>query len=243
MVKFWTQEEIDILLRYYVSMTSIKIQKLYLSHRTINSIQMKALELGLKSGYQTNRSTIDKVCSWCQVIFQAKTSIAKFCSTACRAKEFYYRKIKQDPERWNQLLKSASKSRHKRRDLIVRKHRLKFANDEEYRTRCREITAQSRIRKPQKQNWRRHGIKRRSSNRNVNVQILRSIFDYYGEDPCVYCGKHRELTLEHIIPLIDNGTNEFGNLVLACRSCNSAKNDKSLLEFLIYKREIGSPLC
>ena len=48
---------------------------------------------------------------------------------------------------------------------------------------------------------------------------------------CFYCGmhltkKHPERTLDHVIPKCKEGTsNRMWNLVLACRSCNSAKND------------------
>ena len=48
---------------------------------------------------------------------------------------------------------------------------------------------------------------------------------------CFYCGlqmavKHPESTLDHVIPKCKEGTsNRMWNLVLACRPCNSHKND------------------
>lgn len=46
---------------------------------------------------------------------------------------------------------------------------------------------------------------------------------------CQYCG-HREGELEcdHVEPISQGGTNELGNLVTACRTCNRSKRDKQL---------------
>lgn len=55
-----------------------------------------------------------------------------------------------------------------------------------------------------------------------------------GADDCVYCGRHckqSEKTLEHIIPLLQGGTNTFDNIAMACTSCNSSKRDKPVTEF------------
>lgn len=53
-------------------------------------------------------------------------------------------------------------------------------------------------------------------------------------DPCVYCGGAGG-TLEHIIPITAGGNNEWLNLAGACQSCNSSKNNKSLLDFMLYR--------
>ena len=56
-------------------------------------------------------------------------------------------------------------------------------------------------------------------------------------DCCVYCYSNEKLTIDHIVPLSRGGTNEMNNLVLACKSCNSAKHNKYLLNFLWYRRK------
>ena len=52
---------------------------------------------------------------------------------------------------------------------------------------------------------------------------------------CVYCGATVEdgatLSLDHIDPHSNGGSNGSGNLVTACRKCNSARNDRSVAEF------------
>ena len=41
---------------------------------------------------------------------------------------------------------------------------------------------------------------------------------------CAYCGKRRKLTREHVIAVINKGSNTVPNVVAACRSCNSQKH-------------------
>lgn len=53
---------------------------------------------------------------------------------------------------------------------------------------------------------------------------------------CVYCNnKFDKLDRDHIIPLIHGGTNYIDNIVPACTSCNSKKNSKSLLLFMLQE--------
>jgi 5-methylcytosine-specific restriction endonuclease McrA len=41
---------------------------------------------------------------------------------------------------------------------------------------------------------------------------------------CVYCIEPRPLTIDHFIPVSENGKTEWGNVVPACMSCNCSKN-------------------
>ncbi|MSR29013.1 MAG: HNH endonuclease [Phycisphaerales bacterium] len=47
---------------------------------------------------------------------------------------------------------------------------------------------------------------------------------------CQYCGGHfstRELTIDHVIPRVQEGANSWGNLVCACVSCNARKGGRT----------------
>jgi 5-methylcytosine-specific restriction endonuclease McrA len=44
---------------------------------------------------------------------------------------------------------------------------------------------------------------------------------------CQYCGRLADLTIDHILPLSRGGSNNRDNLTTACRSCNSAKGDRT----------------
>lgn len=49
---------------------------------------------------------------------------------------------------------------------------------------------------------------------------------------CQYCGKRGgKLEVDHVCPISKGGTNEFSNLVTACRRCNRQKKDKTVAEF------------
>ena len=49
---------------------------------------------------------------------------------------------------------------------------------------------------------------------------------------CCYCGSRENLTLDHLIPRIKGGPDEADNLVWACRTCNSSKQGRDLLEWM-----------
>ena len=55
---------------------------------------------------------------------------------------------------------------------------------------------------------------------------------------CLYCGdtveKGARLTVDHIVPSVDGGTNAADNLITCCLSCNSAKQDLSAREWRTY---------
>jgi 5-methylcytosine-specific restriction endonuclease McrA len=48
--------------------------------------------------------------------------------------------------------------------------------------------------------------------------------------PCFYCAGTAS-TVDHIVPLVRGGTNFEGNLVPACRPCNSSKRERLLVEW------------
>ena len=54
---------------------------------------------------------------------------------------------------------------------------------------------------------------------------------------CHYCGGQvapKELTLDHIVPLIRGGHSTRGNCVPACKACNSAKQSLLPIEWEAY---------
>jgi 5-methylcytosine-specific restriction endonuclease McrA len=52
---------------------------------------------------------------------------------------------------------------------------------------------------------------------------------------CVYCGivfEAADLTVDHVQPRVRQGDRSGGNLVTACRACNTRKGDQRLAIFL-----------
>ncbi len=54
---------------------------------------------------------------------------------------------------------------------------------------------------------------------------------------CAFCGATENLTTDHLIPRHRGGDDSADNLVLACHSCNSARGDKGIFEWLGLKRK------
>ena len=52
---------------------------------------------------------------------------------------------------------------------------------------------------------------------------------------CVYCGKRfaaEELSIDHVEPRVRGGDQSSGNLVTACKGCNTLKAHRRLSDFL-----------
>jgi len=61
---------------------------------------------------------------------------------------------------------------------------------------------------------------------------------------CHYCGREvgtRRLTLDHVVPLIRGGKSVRGNVVPACKDCNSAKRSLLPWEWNAYLDRLARP--
>ena len=54
---------------------------------------------------------------------------------------------------------------------------------------------------------------------------------------CSYCGSIDKLSLDHIFPRRYGGTDTGDNLIYACKTCNSSKGKKDLMQWYIDKDE------
>lgn len=52
---------------------------------------------------------------------------------------------------------------------------------------------------------------------------------------CNYCGSTEKLALDHIFPEKYGGKDDAENLIFACKSCNSSKGKKDLMEWMNFK--------
>lgn len=53
---------------------------------------------------------------------------------------------------------------------------------------------------------------------------------------CIYCGSAENLALDHIVPIAVNGDSIASNLAVSCRSCNSSKGGKRLLN--VFEKQV-----
>lgn len=59
---------------------------------------------------------------------------------------------------------------------------------------------------------------------------------------CCYCGSKELLVADHLIPTKRGGENKGDNLIWACRTCNSSKGAKDMLEWFNEKGQFPSLL-
>ncbi len=69
---------------------------------------------------------------------------------------------------------------------------------------------------------------------------MRSIFDdekikLQTGQICNYCGSSENLALDHIFPQRIGGKDNAENLIFACRTCNSSKGKKDLMEWMNFR--------
>ena len=53
---------------------------------------------------------------------------------------------------------------------------------------------------------------------------------------CFYCKDKGEMTMDHIIPISRGGNHSIGNIIPACKSCNSKKNKRFIMEWRLACR-------
>ena len=52
---------------------------------------------------------------------------------------------------------------------------------------------------------------------------------------CNYCGSNGKLALDHIFPKKYGGKDDAENLIFACKTCNSSKGKKDLMEWMNFR--------
>jgi 5-methylcytosine-specific restriction endonuclease McrA len=62
--------------------------------------------------------------------------------------------------------------------------------------------------------------------------------DYF---TCHYCGQEAN-TIDHLIPISKNGTDDASNCVAACTQCNSSKRDRIAPTFFERAGRLSTPI-
>lgn len=61
--------------------------------------------------------------------------------------------------------------------------------------------------------------------------ILNKEYKKLNNQPCFYCGSWNQPTIDHVIPIARGGRHSIGNIVVACKPCNSQKNKRTIQEW------------
>ena len=57
--------------------------------------------------------------------------------------------------------------------------------------------------------------------------VKRDVYGKYGK-VCLCCGSDKNISLDHVIPVVSGGQNEINNMQPLCKSCNSRKGTQTI---------------
>ncbi len=70
----------------------------------------------------------------------------------------------------------------------------------------------------------RSQIRDPSNRRYIPPRVRKAVLEKY-DSTCAYCGSREKPTIDHIVSLIDGGTNDIDNLQVLCHGCNASKRE------------------
>ena len=150
------------------------------------------------------------------------------------AKKYYLKHRKERilfAKTYQQKNKFAISKRCKERYPFVKNHKQKYLKDYYLKNRQKFIY-RAKIRKYL---FKKAGI--------LTIPDIQKLYEdnikKYGTLTCVYCEKpivFGKDSIDHIIPLSKEGTNEYNNLAIACLGCNISKGTKSEKEYREWRK-------
>lgn len=171
----------------------------------------------------------------------AKDQLRSYCKQCANeyAKKYYEKNIdkvknyyKSYRKNNQERLKKAHKEWHKENSEKAKNYAKEYR--EYNKEKCNNMT----------KNWRKNNklkfsnlVHKRNEKLQQNgiFQIIKKDLVKLQRSNCFYCGSIENLSLDHIYPISKGGRHSIGNLVMACKSCNSSKNNKFLFSWLVSK--------
>jgi 5-methylcytosine-specific restriction endonuclease McrA len=85
--------------------------------------------------------------------------------------------------------------------------------------------------------------RRRNARRKANgvFAIAKKELIKLNRGPCFYCGSLDRITVDHVVAIARGGTDSIGNLVPACKSCNSQKRQLTIMEWRLFQSKRKPP--
>lgn len=200
------------------------------------------------SGLRKPRVKVSLTCIWCGNSFTSANSNAKYCTTSCVDKSRYQR----DKEK---RLAAVQKYRKDNKDLISARRKKDWAENKDKRRAQNQKSYQKNrearllyAKEYQKRNP--HIVSATALNRKSKGEFKLSGRDMrriqaIQNNKCYYCqctmsspGRSLPTSLQwdHVVPLSRGGKNSFGNIVAACRACNSSKSAMLIVEWRRFKK-------
>ena len=171
-----------------------------------------------------------KACRKCDVGLTVENwypSYAKTYNDICKeCAKAYARRYNAEHKEW--------KAAYGRQHYLENKGRYKARarrRREEKPEECRKADRRWREENPEKK--RENGRRYDARKLNATIGEVDYVAIHERDKVCVYCGADEDLTIDHVVALTRGGPHCQENLVVACRSCNSSKNDTPLEEWLL----------
>lgn len=203
------------------------------SKRCIKCKQIKAIEdFGNSKSYASGKKSTCKYC--CSIAYKEWALNNKEHRTEYNRKYSSENReqVRANKNAWNQA--HPEKARARTRAWVAANPEKKRANNIAWEKANREkMRAKERkwaANNPQKvaeKNLRRQGRVLAKGIFRINKKEIEKLLSM----PCFYCGQTKNQSLDHVIPVSRGGTHSIGNLVTACRSCNSSKRDRTIMEW------------
>ena len=178
-------------------------------------------------------------------------SCEKAVHTAGRCKRHYdrerYLKLRESKLAYNKEYRELNKDklqvtqkrwRENNKERILINGRNRYAVKKEYID-----SYQTEWRKKNRLKWNSYRSARRLKEKENGIYlILDKEFKKLNNQLCFYCGSDHKLTMDHIIPIVRGGRHSIGNLVVACKTCNSQKGSKTIQEWRKLQLKLQSTL-
>jgi 5-methylcytosine-specific restriction endonuclease McrA len=133
------------------------------------------------------------------------------------------------PTHYRRVWVSENRERNNKNQRIYLKSWRKDKEDRDKRTARGERFRKNNLEKFANKERIRRGKKRSNGGKYSQKDWLK-LLNRFG-NICAYCGIRKATTADHVIPLAKGGSNFIGNILPACTSCNSSKQDTLLFEW------------
>lgn len=134
-----------------------------------------------------------------------------------------------------QSVKARVRKYHEANREIANKKRQEryLANRPEHLAKCREWVQNNRdkSRASKRNTAHRRRVIIGSSTYQVRAKEIQKLLT----QNCFYCGSTEKITIDHVVPIFRGGQHKIGNLVPACKSCNSSKGSKLFTEWKAFQ--------
>lgn len=145
-------------------------------------------------------------------------------------------KIKKQQKKYREIHKMELSQKRKdftkanKERMSLRKKELMLINPDKVLERRRRYNNSDRGKERFRLNDQRRRAKSKQVIADYNIKKWEMCKIHF-DNKCCYCGKTEPLTQDHFIPLSKGGEYTRNNIMPACKSCNSSKNNKNFFEW------------